>query len=89
MAPRCVLMCCRQGRRRIEWKSCASAFMETVKDPELLKEAGKANLEINPGSGEDLERNVKELLRLEPPLVARLKGNSEIGGQNGGFNFYF
>jgi tripartite-type tricarboxylate transporter receptor subunit TctC len=50
-----------------------SAFMETIKDPELLKEAGKANLEINPGSGEDLERNVKELLRLDPSLVARLK----------------
>ena len=50
-----------------------TAFMETVKDPELLKEAAKANLEINPGSGEDLERNVKELLRLDPPLIARLK----------------
>ena len=49
------------------------AFMEAVKDPELLNEAGKANLEINPGSGEDLERNVKELLRLEPSLVTRLK----------------
>lgn len=48
-------------------------FMEAVKDPELLNEAGKANLEINPGSGEDLERNVKELLRLEPSLVTRLK----------------
>jgi len=30
-------------------------------------------LEINPGSGEGLERNVKELLRLDPALVARLK----------------
>jgi tripartite-type tricarboxylate transporter receptor subunit TctC len=49
------------------------AFMETVKDPELLNEAGKANLEINPGSGEELERNVRELLRLEPTVVARLK----------------
>jgi tripartite-type tricarboxylate transporter receptor subunit TctC len=49
------------------------AFLETVKDPELLKEAAKANLEINPGSGEDLERNVQELLRLDPALVARLK----------------
>jgi tripartite-type tricarboxylate transporter receptor subunit TctC len=49
------------------------AFIETVKDPELLKEAAKANLEINPGSGEELERNVKELLRLDPSLVARLK----------------
>jgi tripartite-type tricarboxylate transporter receptor subunit TctC len=49
------------------------AFMETVKDPELLNEASKANLEINPGSGEELERNVKDLLRLEPALVVRLK----------------
>ena len=49
------------------------AFLETVKDPELLNEASKANLEINPGSGEELEHNVKDLLRLEPALVARLK----------------
>ena len=48
-------------------------FMDAVKDPELLSEAGKANLEFNPGSGEELERNVRELLRLEPTLVARLK----------------
>jgi hypothetical protein len=49
------------------------AFMETVKDPELLNEAGKANLEINPGSGEELDQNVRELLRLEPAVVERLK----------------
>ena len=49
------------------------SFMEGIKDPELLKEAAKANLEINPGSGEDLERNVKDLLRLDPALVTRLK----------------
>jgi tripartite-type tricarboxylate transporter receptor subunit TctC len=49
------------------------SFMEAVIDPELLKEAAKANLEINPGSGEDLDRNVKELLRLDPALVTRLK----------------
>jgi hypothetical protein len=42
------------------------AFRDTVKDTELLNEAGKANLEVNPGSGEDLERNVRELLRLDP-----------------------
>jgi tripartite-type tricarboxylate transporter receptor subunit TctC len=49
------------------------AFMEAVRDPELLNEASKARLEINPGPGEELERNVQELLRLEPSLVARLK----------------
>lgn len=50
-----------------------TSFMEAVRDPELLKEAAKANLEINPGSGEDLERDVRELLRLDPALVTRLK----------------
>ena len=49
------------------------AFLETVKDPELLSEAAKANLEFNPGSGEELERNVRDLLRLDPALVSRLK----------------
>lgn len=50
-----------------------TSFMDAIRDPELLKEAAKANLEINPGSGEDLERNVKELLRLDTALVTRLK----------------
>ncbi|HEX2228781.1 MAG TPA: tripartite tricarboxylate transporter substrate-binding protein [Candidatus Binatia bacterium] len=50
-----------------------TSFMDAIRDPELLKEAAKANLEINPGSGEDLERNVKELLRLDAALVTRLK----------------
>jgi len=49
------------------------AFMQVVKDPELLADAAKANLEINPGSGEELERNVRELLRLDVALVNRLK----------------
>ncbi|HXK27295.1 MAG TPA: tripartite tricarboxylate transporter substrate-binding protein, partial [Candidatus Binatia bacterium] len=49
------------------------AFMQAVKDPELLSEAAKANLEINPGSGEQLERNIRELLRLESALVTQLK----------------
>lgn len=50
-----------------------AAFMKTVKDPELLKEAAKANLEFNPGSGEDLERDVKALFSLDASLVTRLK----------------
>ena len=46
--------------------------METVKDSELLSEAKKARLEFNPWSGEELEKNVRELLRLERSLVAKL-----------------
>jgi tripartite-type tricarboxylate transporter receptor subunit TctC len=49
------------------------SFLEAIRDPELLAEAQKARLEINGGSGEELERNVKELLLLDKPLVERLK----------------
>ena len=49
------------------------AFMDTMKDPEFLAEAKKANLDINPDDGATLENNVKEILKLEPALVAKLK----------------
>jgi tripartite-type tricarboxylate transporter receptor subunit TctC len=49
------------------------AFMATMKDPEFLAEAKKANLDINPDDGATLEQNVKEILQLEPALVTKLK----------------
>jgi tripartite-type tricarboxylate transporter receptor subunit TctC len=49
------------------------AFMETMRDAELLEEAQKAKLDINPDDGAGLERNVREIFKLDPPLVARLK----------------
>lgn len=49
------------------------AFMDTMKDPEFLAEAKKANLDINPDDGATLEQNVKEILKLDPALVAKLK----------------
>ena len=49
------------------------AFMATFKDAEFLAEAQKAKLDINPLDGTELERNVRAIFNLEPPLVARLK----------------
>jgi tripartite-type tricarboxylate transporter receptor subunit TctC len=49
------------------------AFMDTMKDAEFLAEAKKANLDINPFDGAELERNVKDILKLEPSLIAKLK----------------
>jgi tripartite-type tricarboxylate transporter receptor subunit TctC len=49
------------------------AFMDTMKDPDFLADAKRANLDINPDDGATLEQNVKEILKLEPALVARLK----------------
>jgi tripartite-type tricarboxylate transporter receptor subunit TctC len=49
------------------------AFVDTMKDPALLAEAKKANLDINPDDGAELEQNVKNIFKLDQNLIARLK----------------
>ena len=49
------------------------AFAKTMKDPELLAEAKKAQLDINPLDGEELERHIRALFKLDPGLVGKLK----------------
>lgn len=49
------------------------AYMDTVKDPELLAEAKKARLDFEPADGAELEQNVREIFKLEPALIAKLK----------------
>lgn len=49
------------------------AFMDTLKDADFIAEASKATLDIDPISGEELERVVAGLFKLEPAMVARLK----------------
>lgn len=50
-----------------------NAFTETMKDPEFLKEAQKSKLDVDPISGEEVEKTVKRLSQLSPTLVSRLK----------------
>jgi len=49
------------------------AFLDTLKDPEFLQEAQKSKLDVDPMSGEELERTVHGLFKLDPKLVAKLK----------------
>ena len=49
------------------------ALLETVKDPDFLTEAGKANLEIAPASGEEIEQSIRDLFKTDPKVVAKLK----------------
>jgi tripartite-type tricarboxylate transporter receptor subunit TctC len=49
------------------------AFMDTMKDPAFLAEAQKASLDINPDGGAELEQNVRDIFKLEPALIAKLK----------------
>lgn len=49
------------------------AFMETMNDAEFLADARKTKLDIDPVTGEELEKTVAGLFRLEPALVAKLR----------------
>jgi tripartite-type tricarboxylate transporter receptor subunit TctC len=49
------------------------AFTATMNDPGLLGDAAKANLDIGPLPGEELERTIHGLLRTPPALLAKLK----------------
>jgi tripartite-type tricarboxylate transporter receptor subunit TctC len=49
------------------------AFMETWRDPELIAEAKKARLDIESADGAELEQNIKEMFKLEPAQIAKLK----------------
>lgn len=48
------------------------AFMETLKDPQFLADAKKSKLDIEPLTGEEVEKTVQGLFKLEPGVVARL-----------------
>jgi tripartite-type tricarboxylate transporter receptor subunit TctC len=46
-----------------------SAFMATLKDPAFLAEADKLKLEVNPVSGEDVDRLISELYATPKDIV--------------------
>lgn len=48
------------------------AFVDTMKDPVFLGEVKKANLDINPLTGEEVKRIVASFFKLKPSLVSRL-----------------
>jgi tripartite-type tricarboxylate transporter receptor subunit TctC len=50
-----------------------SAFLDTLKDREFLAEAEKTKLDVGAVSGEEVEKIVSGLFKLEPALVAKLK----------------
>lgn len=48
-------------------------FQETMKDPDFLAETTKANLDLDPVTGEEIERVVAEFFKLDPAVVGKLK----------------
>lgn len=49
------------------------AFSDTLRDGEFLAETKKSRLDLNPVSGDEIERVVAGLFHLDPGMVARLK----------------
>ncbi|HEY7220909.1 MAG TPA: tripartite tricarboxylate transporter substrate-binding protein [Candidatus Binatia bacterium] len=49
------------------------AFMDTMKDPEFLTDTQKAKLDLDPMDGAEIEKQVRELFKLEPALVSKMK----------------
>lgn len=49
------------------------AFMDTLKDKEFLAEAEKTKLDVDPIPGEQVEKIIANLFKLETALLARLK----------------
>lgn len=49
------------------------AFIEMAKDPELKAEAAKMNLPIEPMSGEDLEKNIQAVFKMDAASIAKAR----------------
>ena len=49
------------------------AFLKTLSDPEFVNDARRAQLDIDPISGEEVERLIGELFRMPPAILAKLK----------------
>jgi tripartite-type tricarboxylate transporter receptor subunit TctC len=49
------------------------AFNKAVADPELLAEAKKKQLEVDPTSGEELQAIAKEIMSQPPEVIERMK----------------
>jgi tripartite-type tricarboxylate transporter receptor subunit TctC len=54
-------------------KLLRKAFMETVKDPEFLAGTQRAKLDLDPIDGDEIQKQVRELFKLEPAMVAKMK----------------
>jgi tripartite-type tricarboxylate transporter receptor subunit TctC len=60
------------GTPDAQLKVLRTAFMAALADPELLEEAKKANIELNPKSGEEVEALVKKIYAAPKDLIARM-----------------
>ena len=54
-------------------KLLREAFLNTMKDPELLAEAKRKNFDITPTSGDELANLAREVMAQSPEIISRAK----------------
>ena len=54
-------------------KILRDAYARSLRDADLLAEAKKSDLDVDPTSGEDLQALVKELMNQTGPVIERVK----------------
>jgi tripartite-type tricarboxylate transporter receptor subunit TctC len=61
------------GTARDRVQLLRKAFVETLKDPEFIADAKKSRLDTDPLTGEQVEKIVAQLFKMDAALVAQLK----------------
>jgi tripartite-type tricarboxylate transporter receptor subunit TctC len=54
-------------------KILQKAFQDTLKDPEFLADAKKTRLDIDPLTGEEIEKTVSQIKSIPAATIAKLK----------------
>jgi hypothetical protein len=49
------------------------AYVQSIKDPELLAEAKKSRMDVDPSTGEELQALLNEILYQPPEVIERVK----------------
>ncbi|OGP19626.1 MAG: hypothetical protein A2038_12790 [Deltaproteobacteria bacterium GWA2_57_13] len=62
------------GSAKERLQTLRRAFLDTLKDPELLADATKANMGISPVPGEEIENIVNGLFKIDAMMIPKLKG---------------
>jgi hypothetical protein len=61
------------GTAKDRVRALRKAFMDTIKDPEFIADTQRARLDLDPIDGEEIQKQVVELHKLEKNLVAKMK----------------
>jgi tripartite-type tricarboxylate transporter receptor subunit TctC len=59
-------------------KILRQAFMETWKDPDLIKEAEKMNLDVGPTSGEDVQALLRKIYEMPAEVLKKAKDATRL-----------